>query len=297
MSVQQIPGSVFAGDGSTMVGAGYGKLGVSPFSGTLVCAVEANPKYVGFVIGHKGHYINFIKQTTGAWVQIRDPQPEYGRTSVWFEVQGYPHQVEAATQKVQKALSDALARDHSKTVVSDEWPPINAEYGEPVPPTDEELDEAATHLEKFEADMEGGRELLSLQKDIDVVSSPSYQTALEWGEAADLAIAPNPDGSMSEFDHSRMDGEEFEMNRDADAMTAPGDIWYPPLPQPQMAHMAPPPQMAQMVPQPQMAQMVPMGFQGVYGQMPPMGYGFPGVYGQMPQFYGQMGPQGFNARQ
>ena len=291
-----------AGNTSVVVANGYGDLGISSLTGMPLRAVEADPKYVGFVIGHRGHYITSIKQTTGAWVQIRDAQPEHGRPSCWFEIQGYAHQVEAATQKVVKALVDARIRDLGetpKTVVSaphagvlsvgtptpntnsiDAFPPLP---GHPVPPelpTEEELDEAAEACEQFENEMDRKDPVLqSLERELDAVNDPSYELAYSWAEEADLCSGPRADGSMTEFDHHRMDVIGDIMERDAEVepilqeQVAKGDVWIPPMQQ--MSHLPQMPQMPQM-----------------YHHMPHQFYQYPGmVYGAAPmQYYGMQYP-------
>ena len=247
MNTKSTPGTVLNSAGHIVEMRGYGNLGISPLTGVLVRAVEANPKYVGFVIGHKGHYINAIKQTSGAWVQIRDAQPEHGRPSSWFEIQGYPHQVEAATHKVMKALDDALIRDkggypkhthlhNSGQVPSiDEFPLLSTKTDGVVIPTAAELDEASEACEVFENEMDkGDPELQKLKVDMEVAASPSYTEAFLWAEEADLICPLKDDGSMSEFDHARHDAEADEIERDfqCDAilhdMVSKGDVWVPP---------------------------------------------------------------------
>ena len=161
-----IPGTILNQEGMAVVATGYGELGFDAISGAAVYACLSDPRYAGFVIGSKGHYITHIKQSSQAWVQIRDGQPEYGRPTQWFEIKGLPHQIMAAKTMIEKALNDAAARDESNvsyvtTPVSvprvvtyaDAYPNLvqakdASSYGIPARPTDLELDEAAEALDK-----------------------------------------------------------------------------------------------------------------------------------------------------
>ena len=82
------------------------------FSGTETRYFPINDRHVGFVIGKKGATIKMIKHKSGAYVQIRKPEPAEGRNLPYFEVIGSGGQCQRAMELLCQISNEAVHREN-----------------------------------------------------------------------------------------------------------------------------------------------------------------------------------------
>jgi len=82
------------------------------FTGTETRNFPINERHVGFVIGKKGTTIKMIKHKSGAYVQIRKPEPAQGRKLPYFEVIGSVGQCQRAMELLSQISNEAVHREN-----------------------------------------------------------------------------------------------------------------------------------------------------------------------------------------
>ena len=82
------------------------------FTGTETRYFPINDRHVGFVIGKQGTTIKMIKHKSGAYVQIRKPDPAQGRNLPYFEVIGSGGQCQRAMELLCQIANEAFHREN-----------------------------------------------------------------------------------------------------------------------------------------------------------------------------------------